>query len=361
MPAKLDQNAVEAKLSEVGLFVVKWPSGKYVNIGEIVDLGCADGHIFSTSVRNVIYKNKGCTRCRGAFTRTSSEWEREVELKGFIFHGWLSLERGVKGRIEVTCKNGHRIETAVGNITNGRGFSCHKCGRYSAAKTRSKSHVDNVSAALNKGLKVLEFIGGCASRTARVRVICQKCGNTFDDTVKAIVGRKNGCVKCSPVYIKTPNERVAEIEAAGNIFIKWDAREGNVSSKARAVVMCQKGHVRTATVDRLVHGKTGCPSCIKFGYNPDRPGVLYALLSDDGAFVKIGITNNLNRRLKELRRATPFGFNLIGVIKGDGRHICLLEKLAHSGFARAGLEGFDGSTEWFEWCDDVHRWLLDHA
>lgn len=360
MPAKFTQQTVEHILKEQGLKVSEWPSGKYVNGSEKVLLSCEHGHFYWDTLRNPLCKKKGCSRCRGGWTRTQDEWETAASDKGFKIVSWVFGNKGVKSRVMAVCPNGHSNETTVDNIVNGRG-RCMSCGRDSASKTRS-TPIDSIEVSLRaKGLSEIVFLGKHRGLLTKVEVKCNAHGHKFTDTAGAILSRKFGCVSCSPVARKTDAERVKQIESAGNVFIEWCDKNGAASANSVVKVMCHNGHVRTATVDRLVHGKTKCPACISFGYNPEKTGFLYALLSSDGLAVKIGITNNLRRRERELARLTPFTFKRVGVIRGSGHHIVELEKQAHSEFKSANFSGFNGATEWLVWGPEVHRWLVDNA
>ena len=73
---------------------------------------------------------------------------------------------------------------------------------------------------------------------------------------------------------------------------------------------------------------------------------MYALRSECGGHVKIGITNRDNDRFSELKRNTPFNFSIIEKVSGDGLHIQEIERYFHGKYERSGFSGFDGATEW---------------
>lgn len=360
MPAKLTQLAVESILRRQGLKVLEWPSGGYVNSSEKVLLSCDHGHSYWEKLRNPLDKKKGCSRCRGGWSRTPSEWESAAREKGFEIVAWGSGKKGVKSRVTAVCSDGHISETTVDNIVNGNG-GCLSCGRADAAKTRITPKNEVVSRLQSKGLSLISFLGRYRGLSTHASVKCDKRGHEFSDSVAAMLGRPFGCSRCSPVARKSERERIEQIESAGNVFVGWLDDTKAVSANSVAKVMCYGGHLRTATVDRLVHGKTQCPACISFGYDPEKTGFLYAMLAEDGLTVKIGITNNLPRRERELVRETPFPFKRIGVIRGPGRYILNLEKVAHEKFPSANFSGFKGATEWLEWGHDLHKWLADNA
>ena len=70
------------------------------------------------------------------------------------------------------------------------------------------------------------------------------------------------------------------------------------------------------------------------------------LESDCKNYLKIGISNKPAQRLMQLRRATPFKFEVLSILEMDGYLAHDLELEVHSNNESAGLSGFDGFTEW---------------
>ena len=70
-------------------------------------------------------------------------------------------------------------------------------------------------------------------------------------------------------------------------------------------------------------------------------------------YVKIGITNKTSQRYKQLEKATPFKFNLIEQVSGDGVKIAKLEKYFHDKYEIAAFSGFNGATEWLVCTDEL--------
>ena len=110
-------------------------------------------------------------------------------------------------------------------------------------------------------------------------------------------------------------------------------------------------------VSNHLSGK-GCTGCATNGYRRDKRGTLYGLLSQDGAYFKVGITNNLDQRMTSLRSGTPFGWSLVKVVDSDdGEIIRKLETMIQSEFTSANLAGFDGATEWLLYDCRIETWF----
>ena len=177
-------------------------------------------------------------------------------------------------------------------------------------------------------------------------VRCHKDGYEFESEVTSFVHGRCGCPQCAGRRRWTAEERIEQINKLENIeFVSWvGSYEDN---KSKANVRCKvDGFEWCASVQYLVNNHSGCPSCSPGGYNPSKTGYLYALRSECGMYVKVGISNDPKRRHKELERSTPFKFSLVEQISGDGDKIRDLEKRFHQIYKSAGFVEFQGCTEW---------------
>lgn len=103
----------------------------------------------------------------------------------------------------------------------------------------------------------------------------------------------------------------------------------------------------------------GCPKCVEYnGYDNHSPGYLYLFKSKCEKYIKVGISNNPRKRIEKLRKSTPFTFDVFGVKRFDmGSDARVWEKLFHNNFKRAGLNSFDGCTEWLLWDAEMLTWF----
>ncbi len=139
-------------------------------------------------------------------------------------------------------------------------------------------------------------------------------------------------------------------------FIKW--KSGYKNSKSRAVFNCSQHGEWDCIYTSITNSNSGCPACSKNGYDCTRYGYLYCLESDDKTLMKIGITNQLKRRVTELRRVTPFGFTLKCYYGSkDGQLVKSLETAFHEHFKSAETKGFNGATEWLRWDKNIPLWF----
>ncbi len=70
-----------------------------------------------------------------------------------------------------------------------------------------------------------------------------------------------------------------------------------------------------------------------------------------GNKVKIGFTNNIKQRMKNIKTSSPLSLKLLGTIDGDRN----VEKELHLKFHQYRLSG-----EWFLWSDEIKDYINQH-
>ena len=77
-----------------------------------------------------------------------------------------------------------------------------------------------------------------------------------------------------------------------------------VSAGARKTVwwLCENGHEWKAALFKRSTGQ-GCPTCATFGFDPNKPAILYFIANKELAARKVGITNTGSTRLYEFGKA----------------------------------------------------------
>jgi len=83
---------------------------------------------------------------------------------------------------------------------------------------------------------------------------------------------------------------------------------------------------------------------------------LYFITSTDMEYVKIGISNNVDKRLKQLKKSTPFDIELYKSVDYGG----VYEHSLHTTYKSNNTTfdtAFDGSTEWFILDDKLKRYI----
>lgn len=285
---------------------------------------------------------------------SKEQWEQRIREAGagrYEFVRWaVNGEFGAHKKCVVRCiSDSFEWSPVVYDLVN-ESRGCPNCAgkRIWTAEERI-NQINNLS-----GVEFISWFGSYKNKESKAFVRCSLDGFEWQASVGSLINTGSGCPKCSKNMRYAPEERERQInKLVGIEFVRW--RSGgykNIHSKA--VVRCSSlRHEWSATVGSLLNTGSGCPQCAKYGFKLDKKGHLYALRSECGMYLKVGISNKPSRRHTELARATPFTFNLVEQFSGDGVKISELEKHFHSKYEIAGFTGFDGATEWLVCSDEL--------
>jgi len=129
-----------------------------------------------------------------------------------------------------------------------------------------------------------------------------KCefGHIFSASVSSRVNSESGCSYCSNNQVLTGfNDLETKFPEIAKEAIGWDPSTVLSGSSKKLKWHCQNGHSYTTSVKSRTSQKTGCPSCSKYGFDPNEKGYLYFILHPHWYMYQIGITNDLETRLKQ--------------------------------------------------------------
>lgn len=277
---------------------------------------------------------------------TKQQWESNVKQAGagrYEFVRWaVDGKYGSNNKCVVKCViDGFSWASTVNNLVDKLSGCPHCSGN---RRWTAEERIEQINKLEN--IIFVSWGGEYKNRHSMALVRCLVDNYEWSAEVNSLVNGGYGCPHCSGKRIWTAEERIGQINNIENIeFVSWVDGYKNCYSKAN--LRCSvDGFLWIASVDNLVNGGRGCPSCAKSGYDQSKIGTLYALRSECGQYVKVGISNDPKRRHNELEKRTPFKFNIVEQISGDGAKIAELEKHFHNKYERAGFTGFDGCTEW---------------
>lgn len=213
---------------------------------------------------------------------------------------------------------------------------CPECGK----QGNRKSFEDFVSEShAVHGEKYQYIRSSYTQRNRKVTIVCPHHGEFVQIADTHLTGK--GCAQCGQKRISV-NEVVSRLHV-NLTALRYD-QPFNWSSYV--TILCAEHGEFRRTAGKILNGQTRCPGCTQYGFDGTRKAYLYGMLSDDGKFIKIGISHNFKVRLSQLKKKTPFDFNLYMLRSGRGQYVRFVEKLIHKSFESANLSGFDGCTEW---------------
>ena len=173
----------------------------------------------------------------------------------------------------------------------------------------------------------------------KITIICKEHGE-FEQTPAHHMSGKN-CPKCSGHHVPSTEEWVEKAQKIhGHTYLYHKSQY--ISSHVKLVIVCKEHGDFEQTPASHLSGK-GCPKCA--GHNHS---ILYLLYCVDSRTYKIGITNNIKRRLAEI------GGNLVEVLTAlcdspriHERHLHELykEHRSHNIYVNSGNTEFFSLTE----------------
>lgn len=333
----------ENKLSNLANKIfIKW-DGEYKSSNSKALMKCNYGHEWSATVKNLL-NNHGCPKCSGCYNRTKEEQEyRFTSEFGFSFIEWVNGYVNNLSNAKIKCSEGHEFSTNFVRLT--RGKKCPKCqGAYKNSEKDIIKKINETESTTFISWE-LEYKGVMSKAVVK----CDK-GHVYSVRITNILNG-HGCQKCKNGWVEQ-EEREKQLNSLdGKKFVKWE--DGYENSNSKAVMRCNEGHEWSSLIQNLINGH-GCPVCSPGGFRTSLEGTLYILRSNDGAVMKIGISNSPKNRHLQLRKTTPFKFTCIEKWNSDGQSVLNKEKELLRKYEKVKFNiQFDGSSEWRKWDPEI--------
>lgn len=286
--------------------------------------------------------------------KTTEEFIKDaVSVHGDKYLYDKTVYNGNKTKILIKCRIHGYFEQIPNNHLRGAG--CNACGYdVSSAKTQRTKSDFVMSAKSVHGDKYDYSSVQYKGANNKVTIKCKRHGEFLQQPSSHLKGR--GCPKCALISngkrLRLGYDRFTKRALAlHNNKYDYSAVE-YIRNNVKVNIRCPLHGIFTQTPYDHLNG-CGCPTCASGCYNTRVEGTLYVLRSECGNYMKIGISNSLYSRMKKLKSATPFKFELINSMSGSGEHILNTERFLHSLFVSCGFKDFDGCTEWFYYDDSV--------
>lgn len=296
-------------------------------------------------------------------SRETREQQINDKLKNtsFSFVKWTDGFRDNKSRITLACPSHGEWSTGFTNFI--RGTLCRKC-HIESTRMSVEEVVIKIENNLQPNQTLQPLTTEYVNNTTKFNIECGLHG-LWGASALHLIHSKSGCPKCG--YDKAARGKVTPVDDVVKRVSKSSSNKGYVfkgftsdyvNSRSKVQLECNEHGEWCTDINTVLSNKHGCPSCSKNGYDSKQDGTMYVLRSDCGGYFKAGISNNVKRRLAELKRVTPFSFKVISEMNNNGIVVLELERAFHSSFKSAKMKGFHGCTEWFVWSSEVYEWII---
>lgn len=255
---------------------------------------CKYGHIWQASTR-ARSTGGGCHVCQGdlILKGTNDLATTHPTLVSEAFN-WDPTEfsSGSDAKKEWKCSFGHIWTASIASRVRGSGCSYCKKKLINLGVTDLATKFPSIA---------LEAFGWDPKYVfpSSNKKMNWKCpiGHIYEDTPGHRTGRLTGCPYCSSHKVlmgfndlKTTNPELAK-EASG-----WDPTTVTSGSSLKRQWKCEQGHTWIAVISsRKING---CPSCSKYGFNPNIDGYFYFIEHPEWQMYQVGITNYLEDRFR---------------------------------------------------------------
>lgn len=169
---------------------------KFAGINKTGKFQCCYGHVWFTTIRQVLYSKKnGCIKCSAQSSsarKTLTKKEVQSRLRSLKINT-RSKYFGHRSYGVFKCVNRHKWRTTFGSILSG-----HKCPSCVTSKNRMKFKLTQKS--INKRLskKNVTLVGGYLGLCKVTKFKCLKCKHTWDSEFRS--ASDYGCPKCRPQH-----------------------------------------------------------------------------------------------------------------------------------------------------------------
>ena len=243
------------------------------------------------------------------------------------------------------CNLGHKWESKVSDRSNGN--NCPFCSGkrvMSGFNDLATTHLDLAEQA--HGWDPTTISSGSHKK---FEWKCEQ-GHKWHSAIEWRV-RGSGCLVCCNLQVLAGFNDLAtthpDLAAQAH---GWDPTAIISGSIRKMEWKCEQGHIWRGRVSHRSDG-VGCPSCAKFGFDPNKQGFLYFIDHFDLHMFQIGITNFPDNRLNDHKRRGWEVIELRGPMDGhltQQLEISCLHALEKRGAIlghKAGIDKFDGYSE----------------
>jgi hypothetical protein len=315
------------------------------------DWKCTYGHTWRASLTNRTFKSTGCPICvnKKVLVGFNDLATTHPELAAQA-DGWdpttVSFSSAFKRLWK--CKIGHTWICSVDGRRKGLS-GCPICANQQVLvgfNDLATTHPELAEQA--DGWDPTTVIGGSS------KTFDWKCpiGHAWRASLTNRTSRSSNCPICANQQVlagfndlATTHPELAE-QADG-----WDPTTVNSGSNKKYRWICNSGHMWNAVLASRSRLGVGCPTCAKFGFDPNLPGWLYFIDHDALAMFQIGISNFPDNRLAQHSKRGWEVIEVRGPMEGQlaqQLELAILHAVERRGGVlghKAEIEKFDGYSE----------------
>ncbi len=273
-----------------------WDPGILQPVGKIVEWRCSLDHTYLTRIYDRI-RGRNCAVCTGKQIQIGvndlANTHPDLALQAHLWDP-RGVTAGSHQRKEWVCTQGHLTISTIKNRAL-LGNDCAVCTNQEVLagyNDLASQYPDIANQAL--GWDPSTVISGSKIK----RDWMCPFGHTYSSSPGQRV-RGSGCSVCAGKKILIGfNDLLSTHPEVAEEAHNWNPKEVMAGTHVKKEFKCPQEHIYRAVVKDRTGSKSGCPICSKHGFNPGKAGFLYFLEQPEWEMFQIGVTNNLDQRLK---------------------------------------------------------------
>lgn len=177
-------------------------------------------------------------------------------------------------------------------------------------------------------------------------------GHEYFSSAENRMRAKSGCPYCvnQKLFVGF-NDLATTHPEISKQAVGWDPKTVVAGSSKKRRWHCDNGHEWITEIRNITNHKSWCPTCAKYGFDPNKDAWLYFIEHDEWKMFQVGITNYPDNRLNQHKRIGwaileirgPMSGHLTRQLETDCLHA--LEKRGAILGHKARIEKFDGYSE----------------
>jgi hypothetical protein len=264
-----------------------------------VEWKCTLGHIYSASIESRTHMSSGCSFCGGKRVLAGfNDLESKFPEIAKEADGWdpKTITARSNRKVAWKCREGHQFSAGVDHRTNAEnGTNCPICVNQKILK--GYNDLETRFPEIASECFDWDPSGIGAGHKKKLNWKC-KNGHIYKASPESRTQKHSGCPVCAGLQVlagfndlATTHPLIAS-EAEG-----WDPTKVIAGTAKKFKWNCNNGHIFTSSVNHRAERGQGCPSCTKYGFDPNKVAFLYLINHPEWQMLQIGITNVPDIRL----------------------------------------------------------------
>ena len=292
---------------------------------------CAEGHEWEAPVAGRASGGEGCPVCAGkAVVRGVNDLATtHPELSKEALFDATKVIAGTHKRLRWRCAEGHEWEAVV----KSRALTGHGCP-YCANKDVMPGFND--LATTHPHLVPEARFDPTKVTYGNSNKLPWRCAEDHEwlSTPLRRASRGDGCPVCGNRKVLPGFNDLATTHPELAQDALFDATTVTAGSHKKLPWRCAEGHEWAAQVKSRAALEQGCPSCAATGYDPAKPGYLYLMKHLEWEMLQVGISNEIQARMRTHTRRGWEVLDVRGPMPGDAARaleVAILRFLTDSG------------------------------